>query len=357
MRPAGLVALGAALVALALPSTGGGVLTTASPAPSYMSGLGTRFDLPSNGRFTNAERVTVLTSTNPLNKPEGKAEPVSTIWTDKCRPRKKQTAKFRRTVEIPGPPSAARFQIEPQLGNFSSPLKRYVLEINGAKAVERSLRSTSTAKLGPKQLKLFRNGLNEIEVTVKRGELPQRVRRCNTSKKNRVAVLFNLGGDFAADLGLVEPPPPTQYKKAGSPSRTVIVNLSLTNHGPSGLVAGAGTFTAQASGATRVAIAGREGDPKNPQVVALGPPFSNCQLTGTRVDCELGLMPARDSGVLSMYVQQDFRNTDFGETTTTIKWLTRSGPVSDPRFDNNDRGVTIVWCGDKATSPGCASAQ
>jgi hypothetical protein len=326
-----------------------------------MSGLGNRFELPSNGRFTNAEKFTVLSSTNPLNKPHGKGEPISTIWTETCHPHKKQTAKFRRTIDIPGPPASARFEISPEFGNFSNPLKHYVLEINGAKALAGSLgkisMSPTRSTLGPNQLKLFRDGLNEIEVTVKRRGLPERVRRCNTSKRNRVAVLFVLGGEFAADLGLVEQPPQTQYKKASSPSRTAIVNLSVHNHGPSGLVTGAGVFTAQITGATKVALAGSGGGPPNPDVVALGPPFANCQLTGTKVDCELGPMPPGDSGVLSLYVQREFQNTNFEETTTTVSWRTGSGSVSDPRLDNNDRRVDIVWCGDKATSPGCASAQ
>jgi hypothetical protein len=122
------------------------------------------------------------------------------------------------------------------------------------------------------------------------------------------------------------------------------------------MVAGMGTFTANVSGASKVVLAGQGNTAPTPGVTPLGPPFDKCQQTGPRVDCELSRMPAGDSGVLSLYVQREFSNTDFEESTTDIRWLTRSSGT-DPKFDNNDRAVRIVWCGDKATSPGCASAQ
>jgi hypothetical protein len=350
------------VLVLALPATGSGVLTTASPAPSYMSGLGDRFEVKSSGRFTDAREFTVFSDSNSLNKPAGRErERYTSIWTETCKPHKQQTATFRRKIDIPGPPANATFEISPEFGAFANPLKRYKLEINGAKAFDRSLGkisgSANRATLGPKQLKQLRDGVNDIELTVKRDELPEAVRRCNRSKKNRVAVFFSLNGYFAADVGLVEPPPPTAYKRASSPSRTIVVNLSVFNHGPSALVAGAGTFTASASGFDQMAVAGTQGDPLNPQVVPLGPPFENCQLKGFTVDCGLTHFPSQDSGVLSIYAQRKFSNTDFEESSSYITWRTRSGPVPDPRLDNDDRQVQIVWCGDRATSPGCAGAQ
>jgi len=328
-----------------------------------MSGLGTRFEVLSNRHFTNAKEFTNFNSSNSLNKPPGKYEHLASVWARTCNPRKDQAVSFRRSIDIPGPPSKALFQISPEFGQFSNPIKHYALEINGDKVAAGALSKISGSRtevaFGAKKLKLFHDGLNTIEVKVKRNELPEHARRCNTSKKNRVATFFVLSGDFAADVGLVEQAPPPQYYRAQTPSRTAIVNLTLNNNGPSALVAGAGTFTANVSGASKVAYAGKSGDPLgNPQVVALGPPFDDCQLTGTRVDCQLGYFSAHDSGRLSLYVQNEFSNTDFDTRTVTINWGTRSGPVSDPRFDNNDRQASLVWCGDKSMdTPGCASAQ
>lgn len=358
MRSAGLVTLGAVLVALLLPSAGNGVLTTASPAPSYMSGLGTRFEMPSNGRFANAEEVTKYNSNNPLNKPFGQDEKYASIWTEKCNPRQDQTAKFRRTIDIPGPPSTARFKMVSDFGSFSNPLKRYVLEINDEKMSAGPVPPVSDIEvtLPEKKLKGLRDGPNRVEVTVKRSELPEHVRKCNTKKKNRVGVLFVLGGEFTADLGLIEPAPPPQTYYRASTSRTVIVNLRVYNRGPSALVPGAGQLFVDVGGATQIAVAGSQGDPRNPQVVPTGPPFDNCVLTGARVECALGHMSSGDRGVLSIYIQKKFQNTDFNESYTSVSWRTGSS-VTDPKLDNNSRSNQIVWCGDDATSPGCASAQ
>jgi hypothetical protein len=178
-----------------------------------------------------------------------------------------------------------------------------------------------------------------------------------------VGVLFALLGEFSADLGLVEPAPaPNIYKRARTPQRFLTVNLSVFNRGPSALVPGAGQFIAQVSGATDVLLSGDTGGSGGPVpdgVTPLGPPFGNCKKSGTTsvtVECELTRMPSGDSGVLSLGVRREFSNTDFSESSTSVAWQTGSS-VTDPKTDNNRRSVTIVWCGDEATSAGCASAD
>ena len=327
-----------------------------------MSGTGTRFQVLSSDAFTPSKEFTRFGTSNNLNKPAGaKQERYASIWAKTCAPRRDQKVRFRRDIEIPGPPATLTFEITPESAGFSpNPLKRFELEVNGRVVAEGRLRfpsATTVTLTQPSQLKAFRYGVNELELRVERRRFPERIRRCNTSKRNRAAVYFSLNGDFVSDLGLAEPPPPTpQYRKAATPSRTLTVNLSVFNRGPSGMVAGMGTFTANASGASKVVLAGQGNTAPGPGVTPLGPPFDKCQMAGTRVDCELGRMQAADSGVLSLYVQREFSNTDFEESTTEIRWLTRLNG-SDPKFDNNDRVVRIVWCGDRATSPGCASAQ
>ena len=353
MRPAGLAALGAALVTLWLPSAGSGVLTTASPAPSYMSGLGTRFQVLSSDAYKaagkKAKEFTHYGTSNSLNKPAGaKQERYRSIWAKTCDPRKDQLVRFRRDIEIPGPPSSVNFEIGPDFSGFSPRPLRYELEINGKVLTEGKIKPPSATRVTlnePGPLKAFKDGENEIELRVKRQEFPKAVRGCNTSKKNRLAVYFVLNGDFASDLGLAEPPPKSPvYFKAQAPQRNVTLNLSVYNRGPSATVDGMGTFTASVSGVDFVGPTG--------QVL----PFKDCRVTGTRVDCELGHMSSADSGVLSLFARKDFSNTNFAEQTSVLKWRTTL-QGTDPKFDNNDRSFTIVWCGDQATSPGCASAQ
>ena len=360
MRLIGLVALSAALVALWLPSSGSGVLTPSSPAPSYMSGVGDRMQVLSSRAFTPSKEFTVFNTGNNLNKGPGqKQERLTSIWAKSCEPRKDQLVRFRRDIQIPGPPDEIEFEISPEAAGFSPhPLRRYELEINARIVAEGKLKYPSSTRVtvdDERKLKAFRDGENEIELRVKRNEFPERIRRCNTSKRNRAAVYFTLTGKFASDLGLVEPAPTApQYHRAAKPSRTLTVNLRVFNRGPSAMVPGAGSFTADAS-VNKVVLAGQPTGPTGPGVTPLGAPFQNCQVTGTRVNCELGHMSSGDSGNLSLYVQKEFSSTDFEETTSQINWRTGL-QGSDPKFDNNQRSVTIIWCGDKATSPGCASA-
>ena len=353
MRRFGLAALTVvALTALWLPSTGGGVLTTESPAPSYMSGLGNRFTALSSNAYRaagkKAKELTVYNTSNNLNKPAGaKQERYTSIWASTCDPRKDQLVRFRRDIDIPGPPSSVNFEISPDFSGFSPRPLRYELEINGKVLTEGKLKVPNTKRVAltePGPLKAFKDGENEIELRVKRQEFPEYVRGCNTSKKNRLAVYFTLGGEFASDLGLVEPPPKSPvYYKATVPQYTLTIGLQVFNRGPSATVDGMGTFTANIN-ADFVGVK------------AAPPPFKNCRVTGTRVDCELSQMPSADSGNLSLFVRKDFSNTNFAEQTSVLSWRsTLQG--NDPNFDNNNRSVTIVWCGSQATSDGCASAQ
>ena len=359
MRPAGLAVLSAALLALWLPSIGRGILTPSSPADPYMSGKGDKFHLTSNGKLTDAKEITKYNTANLLNKPPDKVEESWSVWAEKCNPRQDQTAKFRRTIDIPGPATKATFTITPDFGSFSNPLKRFVLKVAGQKIAAGPVSQFGRGEhvIGAAQLKLFRDGPNLIELTVKRDELPEHVGACNKKKKNRVGVLFNLFGDFAADFGLVEPAPaPSIYKRARSPQRFALVNLTVYNRGPSALVPGAGQFIATVSGANEVLVSGgSSGD----SVKDVGPPFGKCQQTGTStvtVECEMTRMASGDRGQLGLGITREFSNTNFSESSTSISWQTGSS-VPDPKTENNRRSVQIVWCGDKATSDGCASAD
>ena len=338
----------AVLALSALPATG--QRSTTSPAPSYLAGHGDRFELPSNGRLTNARQLVVTGTNGNLNKPPGKGEPYAQIWAKAC-PHGAQAVSFRRTIDIPGPPSAAQFQIQPAITGAipSKVLRSYKLLINGKSAAKggpfRS-HSNRVTKLDAADLKLLRNGPNHIEVRLERAELPKGMRRCNTKpRKNGLGVFFLLTGEFAADMALADQPPP-QYYKARSPFRGSVINFSLRNDGPSAILEG-GVFVVTVSGATN-AVLMRE--PANP-------PFASCTKSGSIVfTCELTRLAPGDRGVLSVGIQRDFERTDFTEAYTYVHWRTNSS-TPDPDLSDNERRVEIIWCGTQSTKPECASAS
>src|SRR6185436_19159425 len=133
-----------------------GVLTPFSPAEPYMGGKGDRLQLTSNGKFTDAKEITKYNSVNPLNKPPGKDERPASIWDDKCKPHKDQTVKFRRTIDIPGPPSKASFVITPDWGSgFGNPMKHFVLRVADQKVAAGKVSQFGRGEhvLGPSKLK------------------------------------------------------------------------------------------------------------------------------------------------------------------------------------------------------------
>jgi hypothetical protein len=340
-------------------------LSTSSPAPGYLSGLGNKYELPSNRLLTNAKQVgPAEVGYNPLNKPAGEAEVLAPIWTRTCTAGQ-DSATFRRTIEIPGPPTTGRFEITPIYGGHfaKSPLRKFTLLVNDQVAATGSLSKPSyfpvVKTLPAASLPFFENGPNVITVKVARGDLPRGMAKCNSSADTRVSVRFRLSGDFVADLALVDTPPPDQYRKAQQ-ENTQIVNLSLRNLGPSAAVAG-GTFVVTVNGVTEALLLGDSPNPP-PGVEPLGPPFDHCTRTETspapnlavRFDCVLTAMRPGDSGLLSIGVKQTFQNTNFSESSTILGWHVVH--PADTGFTNNERSVTLVWCGTLATSDGCAGA-
>jgi hypothetical protein len=364
-RRLGCAAMGVVLVLVC----SGGVashadLSQSSPAPGYLSGLGTKFELDSNKLLANAKQVEpAFAGYNPLSKPTGQAEAYAPIWTKTCTA-DQRSATFRRTITIPGPPTTGRFEITPIYGSFAkSPLRKFTLLVNDQVAASGSLakppHTPIPMTLPTSSLLLFENGPNIVTLKVTRGALPQGMNKCNSSAANRVAISFRLSGDFVADLALVDQPPPNQYRKAQL-ENSQVVNLSLRMLGPSGAVAG-GTFVVQITGVSDAFLLGESPNPP-PGIEPIGPPFDHCTLTDTtpapnksvKISCELTAMQAGDSGLLSIGVKQTFQNTDFTESSTFIHW--NAAHPADTGSAINERTLQLVWCGTLATSAGCAGA-
>ena len=338
-----------------------GANAQAPQPPGYVGQHFDRFELLSNKHFTNAKQLTPGMVNNYVGALPGKAEPSAPIWTTRCSAGK-QTATFRRTVELLGPPNDAYFNFTHEIGPRwagKSPLRTYRVTLNGtliaAGKVGKVQPGNIQTVLSAAQLQAFRDGANTLEVTVVKAKSPKTVRKCNTSTANRVGVTFVMRGNFKADLALVEPPPADVYRRAGT-SNSQIVNLTLRNLGPS--IIPYGTFTITTIGADSVVVTG-SGPPQASGFPPLAPPFSGCAIDDSgkpstyKVNCLLGRLRGGDPGQVTIAVRREFASTEFTEASTYLSWQIHS-TVPDPVSPNNQRLVSIVWCGSQAKSQGCA---
>jgi hypothetical protein len=359
------VALGVTLTALLV-----GALATAeaqTTAPGYIGAHFDRFEIQSNGKLTNARQLTPGLTNNHVGAAPGTAEPIAPIWASKCS-RDKQTARFRRTVELYGRPSDAYFDFTHEIGPKwagKTPLRTFKVSINGT-----VIRASKVGKVQPRlvhtdlsaaQLAAFRDGPNNFEIQVEKARSPTGPKNCNSKPANRLAVTFRLFGNIRADLALIEPPPPDQYFKAATPHRTAFATLSLRNKGPSSVPAG-GIFEVTVQSADQVYVLGSgQPDPGTGQTQPLGGPFSSCQIEGSKprftIKCSLGRIREGDSGSLALAFRKEFTSTAFGEAFSTLGWQVSSMSTPDPVSQNNTRTVQVTWCGDSATSAGCAAAE
>ena len=350
----------AALVLSAFGAPSFADLTTASPAPPYLQGTGERFYAAANKSWSPARELTADASNNPLNKPQGEWDPDTVVWAKKCSS-KAQTVSFQRELTLPGRPTTSSFSIAPVYPfGVASAFKSFRLQLNGATVAKGPLTgspySGPTITLAAPALKRFRDGKNVAVVTVVRGALPSTQKKCNTSAADLTGVLFRFSGDFDADLSLVDPSiPTTKYYRAG-PEVRAIVNLSLTNNGPAGVVKG-GIFTAKVTGISDLLMLG-DSPTHIPGTYPTAPPFDDCEATTltpkpnltVQIRCELGAMKAGDVGYLSLGLAQTFPSTAFAETATVVTWQV-SHPM-DSTYDNL-RGAQLVWCGTLSTKPEC----
>ena len=335
-------------------------------APSHIGAHFDRFELQSNGKLTNARQLAPGITNNYVGAAPGKAEPIAPIWASKCS-RDRQTVRFRRTVELFGKPSDAYFDFTHEIGAKwagKSPLRTFKATINGT-----VIRAAKVGKVQPRfvhtdlsaaQVAAFRDGPNTFEVQVEKARSPNGPKRCNTKAANRLAVNFRLFGNIRADLALVEPPPADLYYKAATPHRTVFLNLSLRNKGPSSVPAG-GIFEVTFQSFDQVYVLGSgQPDPGTGETQPLGGPFKSCQVEGAKprftVKCALGRIREGDSGSVTFAARKEFSSTAFGEAFSTLGWQVSSMSTPDPVSQNNSRTVQIIWCGDSATSAGCPAA-
>jgi hypothetical protein len=70
---------------------------------------------------------------------------------------------------------------------------------------------------------------------------------------------------------------------------------------------------------------------------------------------DLALVDPASVDQVTLGFRVHFASTSFTEASTSIGWRIGRSGVTDPVLDNNTRSVRIVWCGESATSAGCAS--
>ncbi|WP_395690943.1 hypothetical protein [Nocardioides sp.] len=361
-RRAGALAAAVALLLTVFAPAADADLSTASPAPPYLQGTGERFWASSNKAWSGARELTPDASSNPLSKPPGKADPDTVVWASRCTAAA-QTVTFRRTLRLPGRPTKATFTIAPVFPfSVPTPFKTFKLALNGATVTQGKLTGTPysgpSIVLGPKVLKRFTDGNNTVAVTVVRGPLPKKQKRCNTSSADLTGVVFRLFGDLDADLSLVDASVPTTKYYPAATQVHAVVNLSLTNKGPSGVIKG-GIFKVRVGGISDL-VNLSESTTQIPGTFPSAPPLDQCETTTVtpkpnlvvEIRCEMGAMPAGRVAHLSLGLEQTFASTEFHEATSTLQW-TVSHPMDSS--SDNQRGAQIVWCGTLSTKPECAT--
>jgi hypothetical protein len=211
--------------------------------------------------------------------------------------------------------------------------------------------------LDAQQMSALRAGPNAVEVRVRKVDSPRAIGLCNRNAATRLSVVFRFSGTFAADLALVDPVPVDQYRRAGL-TNLLTVNLTLRNNGPSAVRPGGGLSIDVCCPAEFFLL----NLTPNPSagIQPLGPPFTGCQVDETRkpsylVTCELGDVLVGPVGVITLGMRVNFASTTFGEASTSIGWRIGRNGITDPVLDNNTRSVRFVWCGESATSTGCAA--
>jgi hypothetical protein len=321
-----------------------------------VSGLGTKFRAESNDEWDAKIRaLSADMSSNPLNKPPGEHDPFMAVWPKACGAGK-QKATFTRKLELLGRPATAGFTIAPVYGSDfanKSPLRTWALTVNGSQVAKGKLAGASglaqEVALTGAHLGEFRDGDNNVKLTVSRAALPAGMAKCNTSESRRTAVSFSLFGDYAADLALFEDEPPVIYRGVDEEGfASAQFHLTVRNDGPSSAIAGA-DFTILTSGVPFVAVGSGPTDPDPP------PPFDTCtkSTSAGRFDCTLTRVKRDDSGYVYVGMAHNFGSDQITQHQATLTW--RLYHPADPTGE--ERSVTIVFCGALATDPGCAGAS
>jgi hypothetical protein len=348
-----LIASGLVMLLPAHGAPGGSTASRAAPFPPYISGNGSNFEVHSNRQFS-AKELQVNFTTNETN---------ALVWAANCA-RGVQTVHLHRKLTLPGPGAEGQFAITPFFGNAwgnKPPLQAWDLVVNGKVIASGRFKFTGSRtadiKLARAKMAAFRFGANDVEVRIRKGRSPASVPRCNSTVDNRLSVQFTLRGTFVADLALIDAPPPKQYKRAAE-TLNQIVNLTLRNQGPSGVLRGDFSVDICCPSAFHVLSLAANAVPG---IQPLAPPFTSCNVDETRkptyrVTCVLESFKAKDRAILTIGFQTGFANVNFSEASTTLSWKLASQASGDPNYENNLRSVQFVWCGTAATSDGCKSA-
>ena len=341
---------------LAASATG---LVSAAALPPYDYNDGQSFEIQSNRDWHGVAGTAGVREVAPYSRlSTSGTDRKYTIWTPSCKPGQKFSV--ARTVDMLGPPTQVDFSFEGTLGIAST-----VVFVNG-KPLARSVGNNSPSYTqDPAQMKLFREGSNELMVVV---TLPTTPDPCNFPG-TKPSLWFAISGDFGTDLS-VGAPATTQkleYFKADS-GRTVTTHIHVTNNGPDEIPDA--TMTVSMGGRGFCTNENPDGSCMNDsdyQFTMVSTEMLggiHCTTTGfAKATCPITNMKAGQTLFVTviMRYQVDPAYPSWTEEDMPLSWQAQMdqgsyGPT-DLNSANNSGSVGYVFCSTRSTMAGCQTAQ
>lgn len=288
------------------------------PLPPYLGA--SQFGIATNRHWEGSKEVGDAFSTT--SKDRSRA-----IWARTCK-LGEQEARFRRTVELLGPPVQARLD----WGFYPRGLLRHFeFRVNGQLVVRAS--EDGEEELAPADLSRFRSGPNILEIrAVKRATDARTGTRCDAQLEVR------LSGTFRTDL-VVGNDDKTQYLRSG---QTLTLEISVRNASTTRAVGGRWHFYAN-----RPTVQG---------AIHKAPRGWRCAADHTpglfRWNCTFANFPPRRREIVAVDLVLERPEEPFYEESTSVGWSVQSD-TNDRDVDDNSGSQGIVICGSLARPDEC----
>jgi hypothetical protein len=314
-------------VLLVLLALGASASAADPPVPVYLRagyGPGGEFAVLSNGdwkvkttRLVKPRLVSVSRKGRPDDTLPRDRQDLSYVWAPTCSARS-QVVSFVRDVVLPGPPGEMGFEWDWTGGPFES-ASLYVNreEAYTSKATGRTrIEHDKSIKL----TRLFRDGVNHLEVRVKKKAIPPGFPKvCNTGNPSRNAgVRFLVEGKFAADVAVRTDIPATEVKRVGYQA-PVSGAIDIVNNGPSTVYWGRFKFVITAAAESMLFVDGP---------TASGAGISACRstaapktfATSVTIECDLRNMRSEAKAVVSFNLIVSIVRAASARSDTTARW-------------------------------------
>jgi hypothetical protein len=344
-----VIALLGALVAAA---TAVGAAAHTETLPPYIRLKGIGFEIYSNRAWHGVNGTTGVREFGPRPVRYGSKDRSYRIGTATCASGQKLS--FARTVELLGPPSYVRFNVE-----VGASIASTAFFVNGRPA-SRAL-GTSLPDLKPGQLHLFRPGVDELELVITLASTP-------TPCKGfpHPGFWFDIGGGFATDLGVGAPKASEKitYFKADE-GRTVVTKIRVFNNGPD--LIPETNFQVSSSGRGFCVDTKPDGscDIGDYQFTMLATnALGGISCTTDRfliATCPIENLKPGETRIATVIVRfkTDPTTPGWAEESTGLTWTARAadGGPGELDYDNNQGQVSYVFCSQRSTSEGCRAAK